>query len=140
MKTLKKDFSFSLLALIAIVAIAFLFAYQPKDAGASTPGNVVAGVATSTAVSVGPQNNVWTGFGTTTRESASNCSARIISTTGDGIMISFGTVSSTTLSQTRGHIQAASTSVAYNAETYGCGYLTVRGQNSSTTITITETR
>ena len=128
------------ICLTAVFAI-FVLAEAPR-AQASAPIGLPATVATSSTLSVGPQNNVWTGLGTTTptAEARQQCAARIITTVGQPIMLSFGAISSTTLSQTVGHQQAASTTVAYDSGLYGCGYLTVRGLNASTTITITETR
>lgn len=71
------------------------------------------------------------------------CKSRIISTVGTAISISFddipgaGNVGSSTISSTIGHIQGASTTVAYDAELYGCaawhGYAL-----ASTTVTVAE--
>jgi mitochondrial fission protein ELM1 len=127
------------LALVGALALGMLFvAFTNKASAEAVPGTA-ATVATSSTLAVGPGNNMYA-FGTTTREGNYQCAARIISTTGQPIMISFASLSSTTLSQTVGHQQAASTTVAYDGGIYGCGYMTIRGLNSSTTITTAETR
>lgn len=144
MKTLLRHEQFH----IALIVAAFLLAFGlalfeiplTNSAHAMAPTGLNAQVATSSTITVGPLNNVWSGFGTTTRETAYSCASRVISTVGQPIMISFASMSSTSLSQTVGFLQAASTSVAYDGGLYGCGYLTIRGLNASTTITLMETR
>lgn len=126
-------------AVIAFAMIVTSFLASPKLASAANPAGYPAQVATTSILAVGPSNNMYA-FGTTTRESAYNCSARVISTDYQPIRISFASVSSTTLSTSVGIYQAASTTVAYDAAIYGCGYVTVRGLNASTTIQLVETR
>lgn len=139
--TLKQKSILSLVASsVLFVAILFFISVLAgaKNVGATAPAGLNAQVATSSTLAVGPGNNMYA-LGTTTRESAFQCAARVISTTGQPIMISFAALSSTTLSQVVGHQQPASTTVAYDGGLYGCGYMTIRGLNSSTTITLTET-
>lgn len=112
---------------------------QAQRVQASTPAGYPAQVATTSTLAVGPSNNMFA-FGTTTRESAFNCAARVITTDFNPIRISFASVSSTTLSTSVGFYQAASTTVAYDASLYGCGYMTIRGLVASTTLNIMETR
>lgn len=72
-----------------------------------------------------------------------SCKSRVISTVGTAIMISFddiagaGNVGSTTVSGTVGSVQGASTTVAYDAELFGCGVWNVWA-TASTTITTVE--
>lgn len=115
------------------------FSASPKMASAATPPSIPAQIATTSILAVGPSNNMYA-FGTTTRESAYGCAARVISTDFQPVRISFASLSSTTLSTSVGVYQAASTTVAYDASVYGCGYVTVRGLNASTTIQLVETR
>lgn len=134
----------SLLIAASAVTFAFLMAAAslfslPKSASAANPAGYPAQVATTSLLAVGPSNNMYA-FGTTTRESAYQCSARVISTDYNPIRISFASVSSTTLSTSVGIYQPASTTVAYDAAIYGCGYVTVRGLTASTTIQLVETR
>lgn len=144
MQTQDKLFNFvtsvtAMIALTTIVLTLVAFSTSPKLASAANPAGYPAQVATTSILAVGPQANMYA-FGTTTRESAYNCSARVISTDFQPIRISFASVSSTTLSTSVGIYQAASTTVAYDAALYGCGYVTVRGLNASTTIQLVETR
>lgn len=98
-------------------------------------------IASSSAMIVGPQNNVRL-FPATVR---ANCSARVISTVAQPIMLYFGSSASnaasdatTTVSALIGHVQSASTTVVYDAGIYGCGPVGVYGFNASTTITAAE--
>ncbi len=66
------------------------------------------------------------------------CHARVVTTNHD-IRISFDDVtgySSTTLSATVGHIQLASTTVAYGSGDFGCGFMTARAIQATTTVTV----
>lgn len=73
----------------------------------------------------------------------SSCKSRIISTVNGAIMISFddipgaGNVGSTTVSGTVGSVQGASSTVAYDAELFGCGTWNAWA-SASTTITTVE--
>lgn len=128
------------LALCATVIAGIFILAEAQRANASAPIGLVATVATSSTLAVGPQNNMFA-FGTTTaNEGRYQCDSRIISTVGYPILISFASLSSTTLSTSVGHLQTASTTVAYDGGLYGCGYMTIRGLYASSTITISETR
>lgn len=143
MKTLRENQNIVSLAavfLVVAVLLALLITSRPSIVEGAAPFGLNARVATSSTLGVGPQNNVATGFGTTTNEALYQCAAREISTVGQPIMIAFSSAGSTTLSQTVGFQQAASTSVVYDGGLYGCGYMTIRGLNASTTITIQETQ
>lgn len=129
----------ALVASVIVIAASFMFFVSARTADASTPPSIPAQVATTSLLAVGPSNNMFA-FGTTTRESAYGCAARVISTDYQPIRISFASLSSTTLSTSVGVYQAASTTVAYDASIYGCGYVTVRGLIASTTIQLVETR
>lgn len=74
------------------------------------------------------------------------CHSRVVTTQGLGINISFGevlvansttswTFSSSSLSNSVGHWQAPSTTVAYDAGLYGCGRMTARA-TGNTPVTI----
>lgn len=71
------------------------------------------------------------------------CKSRVITTFSTPITISFdsiigaGNIGSTTISGTLGHLQGASTTVAYDAELYGCDTWHAFGL-ATTTITVTE--
>lgn len=132
---------------VAAIAIAFamilgfMFAfmsYRPSIASAGSTQGLWSSVSTTTTKNVGPQQIIPL-FGTTTRETAFACSARIITTVASPIMIEFASAGSTTVSGMIGHLQPASTTVAYDGGLFGCGYWTAYAF-SSTTITVTETR
>lgn len=131
----------TLVGLVAVfmpLFLAFFLLSNTHTASAEAPGGLNAQVSTSSSITVGPQSNVYL-FGTTTRETSFQCAGRVISTTGQGIMLSFASMSSTSLTQANGFYQPASTTVAYNGGLYGCGYMTARGIGASSTITIMET-
>jgi len=138
-------------AIISILALllAALGGSQVANLGGS-PGNLPSEIATSSTVSVGSKSvNVL--FATTTVRLGSNalCSSRVVSTVADPILIQFspgiteGPHGTTSLQLGFGHLQAASTTVSYQAEDYGCGAWIVTGQGASgasTTISVTEFR
>lgn len=70
-----------------------------------------------------------------------SCKSRVVSVPGTSpIVISFGDtsiLSSTTLSTISGVLQAASTTVTYDGELYGCGRMTARAW-ATTTVTTSE--
>lgn len=133
------------LTLIAIAAflLAGILLLKPMNTalgGAFT--GTSAYLQTSTTTVVGPQGAA----AVKTQIFAENtaCKARVVTTSGlSAVMISFddipaaGNVGSTTVSGTVGHWQAASTTVAYDAELYGCGTWNAYGYASST-ITVSE--
>lgn len=138
MKNYIKEGAFIATLLVGFAIVSTFFTYA-HVAAAATPAGYPAQVATSSTLAVGPQNNVYA-FGTTTRESAYSCAARVITTDFQPIRISFASLSSTTLTTSVGMYQPASTTVAYDASLYGCGYMTIRGLNASTTLTIMQTQ
>ena len=93
-------------------------------------GGIFSRVATSSTISVGIQQNK------TLFTNKNSCSSRIISTTAQPIMLSFH--SDIVPTSMIGHYQAASTSVAYDGDVYGCGVVSAFGSVASTTITISE--
>ena len=66
------------------------------------------------------------------------CQARVITTLGTGIQFTYGVESSsTTLSSTKGHFQAASTTVVYDASVWGCGVVSGWAA-ASTSVSVSE--
>lgn len=115
------------LILSALIAISF----GTLITHASSPPGLPATIATTSPMAV-----------TTTPSlvmATSSCSARIITTTASPIMIGFSDIQGFLPSGTQGHLQAASSTVAYDSGQYGCGavrvYSFVAGQ-----ITISESR
>lgn len=124
--------------LIAILGV--LTGTQVANLGAETTGVATAAATTSTATVSG-------GGVTQLFSESPRCDSRIISTAGEPITLSFGSTSpfggaqaTSTLQQGKGHLQAASTTVAYDSGIYGCGIWIARGNNATTTINLTETR
>lgn len=106
--------------------------------GASAPSGLPATLYKVTNIEVGPQEN------TLVFTSTDRCSSRIISTVGTSIMINFATTSAQAtstayLSEFVGHVQGASTTIAYDSGIYGCPAVGIFGV-ASTTIRITEFR
>ena len=137
-KTLYTTLAILIMAFAAVVAYAALFTLQGVETVESATPDGIAAVATSaTTTQVGPDDNVLV-------SDSEPCSARVVSTQDQSIMLIFedftnGDVSSTTLDANTGHQQGASTTVAYDASVYGCGQMYGYAA-ASTTITVTETR
>ena len=128
----------SIIGFMLAVGLMLLFTaylFRPESAqGGSFPGSVAQiGINNRSAstTSQTPAVHVPTSIFAT-----STCSARIVTTTGGDITLSFhdGFV----LGQYSGHLQLASTTEIYDGEQYGCGLMRVFAV-SSTTITATET-
>lgn len=127
---------FSGVSALALVAMAIFWAVS-EPAKSSAPPGLQVNVATSSTFLVGNIAKILTA--TTT------CSARIITTTGNAVMLSwYANALQGTSTPIIGTIQAASTTVAYDAETYGCGQMSVIGVTLSNgtedQITFIETR
>ena len=122
---------------VAILAFMYLLGSQIPRSLAGAPTGLPTTVSVATTTAVGPQQNIQL-------FSASSCNSRIVSTVASAVMLTFedpsnGDVSSTTLSGVKGHLQTASTTVAYDSGLYGCGRVFAYAFASST-ITTTETR
>ena len=130
----------ALSASIFTTVIALLFLAQ--SVGAAAPSGLNATLATSSTVTAGPGIFSSTTPRTIITADQPNCASRVITTTEQPIMLSFGAGfnSTTSPSGTRGHLQAASTTVVYDAGLYGCGQWTVYGFLASSTITFSEFR
>ena len=70
--------------------------------------------------------------------SSTGCAARIISTAGQAIMITFD--DRYTATGAFGQAQFASTTVVYDSSAYGCGEWKIYGHTGNSTINVTETR
>lgn len=113
------------LSALALAVVLLLQPFNNVNGAAFTGQNAQLQFATSSVV--GPQDADKTIF----NDSGSNgCKSRVVSTWGgSAIMINFGdpaadrvnNISSTTVSGSIGHWQAASTTVAYDGAIYGCG-------------------
>lgn len=121
------------LAGVAIVFLSYLALYnQPEPAqGATWPGSIAA-IATSSFQSV-------TIDAAELLFATSSCSTRTIGTRGDAIKLTFSDYRGERPTINNGFPQAASTTVSYDAEQYGCGAVWVYSYGTQT-VTIAETR
>ena len=123
--------------LVAVLALVLFGNGNLSPVGSAGEVPALQGIATTTAV--GPQEII------TVFASKANCSNRVISTTaGDGqaIQVLYGAPTNgdvTTPTELIGHLQAGSTTVAYDAGLYGCGAFKVFA-SASTTLLISEFR
>ena|SRR3990167_10549597 len=104
----------------------------------SAPNGNASVIAVTSFVDVGPTGNI-------VLRDPSVCSSRVVTTVAKAIMLNFSTSTSVAtstgrLSATKGHLQSASTTVAYDSGIYGCDYLAAYGFDSTTTITVSEFR
>ncbi len=120
----------TILSVGAIMVIALFASFMPQFAQATLP-NYHSRVASTATTTVGPQTDKVLFY---EREL---CATRIITTYAQPVSISFFASSTFNVSPTEGHLQGASTTVAYDAELYGCGQV-VAAAGASTTITIAE--
>lgn len=113
--------------IVALIVIIFLAGRTPVAFGAAEPGTS-ATVATSSAQAVVAATAELL-FATST---ANSCLSRVVSTQGDAIKLTFSDYRGDVPSATIGHVQAASTTVAYDASTYGCNAVKVFSYGSQT--------
>ena len=130
----KKSIDWVVIVVMAVILGWMMWAVMTSSSSVKVgqaPSGVVAEMATSSTVAVGPQQNK------TVFAEKSFCAGRVVSTAGQSIMLSFN--SGVTPANLVGHYQAASSTVAYDSGIYGCGDVVVYGPASST-ITIAESR
>ncbi len=114
----------------AALAMILLFAFFAQDAQAVLP-NYHSRVSSMATTTVGPQTD------RLLFSERELCATRIVTTGTQPVSLSFIATSTFNVSPTEGHLQGASTTVAYDAEQYGCGQV-VAAAGASTTITVTE--
>jgi hypothetical protein len=118
----------SLLCLVLILSVYFR---NPELVQGSAPSGLPATIATSSKITV-----------TTTPIlvfATSSCASRIITTTASPIMISFSDDPAVVLTGQYGHLQGASTTVAYDSGQYGCNNTRIYSFASGA-ITVSESR
>ena len=110
------------LSITVILAVVVSLNLNLQGAQGAAPGGMLTMVATSSTIDATSASRV-------AFASSTDCTSRVITVpVGGGIRISFADLPGITLSATVGHIQAASTTVTYDAGLYGCGQLTVWGE------------
>lgn len=136
--------------ILAFTGLVVTFQYHvAKDEVIPVFGGVSQGtegsIATSTTLDAPSRTAFTASSGRTATSSA--CSSRTISTGGAGIRLSFATTTpfngtpyfQVTTSVTAGHIQAASTTVVYDSQFWGCGAIQI-WSDAAQVITIGETQ
>ena len=113
------------------VFIAFTLFANPFTAGATDATVVPARMATTSPAAVTSTASLV--FATST------CSSRVITTAASDINITFTDVQGLTPTALLGHVQRASTTVAYDAGLYGCGAVKIYSY-ASQTLTVSEAR
>ena len=131
-KTIKIGLGVAVITMMGLL-IFEIMSYQARQVSASAPSGLPATIATTSTVIIGPGNSM-TAFAT------SSCSARIISTVAQPVMLTFTDLAGQSPTGVFGHLQGASTTVAYDSGVYGCNLVRVYGFVASTTITISESR
>lgn len=121
--------SLILLALLATLCV-FVSFHTPIVKG-SAPSGLTARIATTSNPTV--TSTAGTLIATTT-----NCAARVISTTGSAVMLTFSDYIGQTPTASFGYVQPASTTVAYDAGIYGCGLVKVYSF-ATQVVTVSET-
>jgi len=128
----------TLLVVTTVIIVVPLVLQDYQEAEGRTPGNLPALLATSSTVEIGLGVSVL--FPATPGRGL--CSSRVIGTV-DPIVIQFDATATSSLDNPNniGYAQAASTTVSYSSDDYGCGnWLVKNGVNSSSTISIAEFR
>ena len=119
--------------IVVVLVVLAVRSVNPPLGGASP--NTAALVATSSSISVGPQEKIRI----FTADTAGRCLGRSVSNLSAGLMLWFMDTASTSVGALVGHIQATTTNVYYDSSLYGCGAWTAYSHASST-ITISEWR
>lgn len=104
-------------AILAIILCLSLLIGSQK-VGASAPPGIAASIATSS-------NPTIAAVTSTLLFSTSTCATRVITTYASPVMLTFSDNQGLTPSGIFGHLQPASTTVAYDATQYGCGAVKV---------------
>ena len=118
------------IALLALIA--YILGLRQPMAFGSAPSGLPATVATSSV-------NTFAALGVNSLFATSSCAARVVTTQGGYLELTFSDYAGQSPSATFGHYQAASTTVQYDSGLYGCGLF--KGySNVAQVVTVTETR
>lgn len=118
-----------LLSTAILILAGALFFTQTDIANGNGYIGFPAHIQSATTTVVGPQSKI------TLFADVPDCKSRVVTTLGQPIRISFDDATgfgSTTIGSNVGHLQAASTTVAYESGIYGCGRFTAWAPASST--------
>lgn len=120
----------TILALGLVLSIAYVLAGSPL-ARAGAPSGLPSTIATTSNPTVGTTAVLV--FATST------CASRVVTTVASPVMITFSDAQGKIPTALFGHLQPASTTVAYDSGQYGCGAVRMYGFTSSA-ITVSESR
>ena len=124
---------------LAVFSLALVLLFKPvHDAFGSAFTGQASHLQTATTTQVG--NQAVPALTIASAISDESCKARVITTNGIGVYLSFGDTagfSSTTITNAIGHWQPASTTVVYDSGLYGCGRLTGWAV-ATTTLTVSQ--
>ncbi len=118
----------------ALVIATYFIGVQTKISVGSAPAGLPATIATTSNPSV--TSTAGLVFATTT---GGGCAARVITTGQSSINIGFSDVQGIVPTQTLGHFQATSTTVAYDSGQYGCGAVRI-WSFATQNLTVSESR
>lgn len=124
--------------LLISVLVAALFTLGAYLLGASSKP-AEAGFTTVAPATVATTSNPTIGTSGVVLFATSTCIGRVVTTVASPIMLTFSDYAGQTPTALFGHLQAASTTVYYDASQYGCGLFKAYGFASSA-ITVTEYR
>ncbi len=116
---------------ITLVTISFLIFFGMRDVSASAPSGLPAIVATTSPAIV--NTTASTIFATST------CSARVITTVGSTLMLTFTDTNGAVPTATFGILQASSTTAVYDSGQYGCNAMKAYSPVQQT-LTVLESR
>lgn len=134
---MRKKHYLAMAVLVAALIGALWLWYSRDTATASAPSGLIARVSTTSVfhLEAGVADHLF-GFATSTL-----CGSRVIST--GPLAIRIGFMDGATATPSSGHVQAASTTVAYDAQVYGCGRYTaypMSSDGSTAILTIVESQ
>lgn len=122
---MKTEYLFAV-AFSVICLVAAMYIYTTRSTSAATMAYAVPKVATSSLASTGPGTNVQQLVAT-----SSNCVSRVISTMNVPVMLTFG---GSIPNGAYGHWQGASTTVAYDNGSFGCGAINAFSYSSTSVV------
>lgn len=125
-----------LVGLIFLLALVGVYSLTAQKSGGGVLGGFQDGIVNTVATS----SELTVGTTAITVLATSTCASRSISTTGKAIMVTFSDYANHTPTASFGYLQGASTSVMYDANSYGCGRWKVYGFDAGSSITVTEYR
>lgn len=122
---------------LATLALVLFISQHARKAVGSAPSGLPATVASSTSMTV---ENILTlpRVGSVIAATSTACSSRIVTTKAQPIVLVFSQNQNRAPSNLIGHLQVASTTIAYDGGIYGCGQIRAVAYDATSTISVTE--